>query len=225
MAKAFVRRLKGVIFDLDGTLLDTLADLAGAMNGALRVLGYKEHPTSAYRRFVGDGVDVLARRALPADCRDEETVGRCVEQMRRVYAVDWAVHTKPYKGIATTLDALAAARVPTAVLSNKPHDMTVKIVEALLGDWTFERVDGARAGIPKKPDPTGALATCRAMGLEPDEVAYVGDTDTDMKTAIAAGMYSVGALWGFREVQELRAAGARTTIERPEDLLPLVISF
>ena len=181
--------LKGVIFDLDGTLLDTLADIAAATNRALGSHGYAEHPTSAYRSFVGDGVEALARRALPSDARDDVSVAACVAEMRRIYSRDWAVHTRPYDGIPETLDRLAAAGITASVLSNKPHDITVKIVDTLLSHWAFECVDGARAGVPRKPDPTSALATCRSMGIDPGEIAYVGDTDTDMTTAVRAGMY------------------------------------
>jgi phosphoglycolate phosphatase len=209
------------MFDLDGTLLDTLADLASSMNAALRVHGFAPHDTDAYRTFVGDGVENLARRALPADARDEVTIARCVEEMRRVYSHSWAVRTRPYDGIPQTLDRLATAGIAISILSNKPHDMTVKIVEAMLGDWEFARVDGARPGIPRKPDATAALASCCSMGVAPAEVAYVGDTDTDMKTAVGAGMLAVGALWGFRDKAELIDAGAETTIRHPAQVLEL----
>jgi phosphoglycolate phosphatase len=214
---------KCVMFDLDGTLLDTLADLASAMNGALASLSYPQHRTDAYRNFVGDGVDILAQRALPPHARDQATVEQCVAGMRRIYADDWAVQTRPYDGIAELLDGLSAAGVITAVLSNKPHDMTVKVVDALLAQWSFQRVDGAKPGIARKPDPGSALASCLALGVSPAEVAYVGDTDTDMRTAVSAGMYPVGALWGFRDEEELVAAGAIATIAHPAQLLPLVL--
>jgi len=214
-------RPRGVIFDLDGTLLDSLADIAAAMNSALRIHGYATHDPSAYRTFVGDGVEALARRALPQSDRSDVVVASCVAAMRAAYAVDWNVHTRPYDGIPEALDALVAADVPISVLSNKPHDMTVRLVNALLDRWTFVRIDGARPGVPHKPDASTAIDICRTMRVEPSEVVYVGDTDTDMKTAVAAGMYAVGVLWGFREGDELLAAGARKLIAAPSQLPPL----
>lgn len=214
--------VKCVVFDLDGTLIDSLEDIAAAMNASLRFHGYDEHPASAYREFVGDGVEVLARRALPTGASDDATVAGCVAKMRAVYAKNWNVRTKPYEGINEMLAGLGRAGTALAVLSNKPHDMTVTVVEALLGDWYFERIVGARPGVPKKPDATMAIDICRSIGVRPQETLYVGDTDTDMKTAVAAGMYPVGALWGFRGRSELVRAGARTTIAHPTELLSLL---
>jgi len=212
---------KAVLFDVDGTLLDTLEDLADSMNEALRRLGHPTHPIEPYRYYVGDGVETLARRALPPTARDSETVAKCVALMREEYGKRWANKTAPYDGIPDLLDALTARRVPMAVLSNKPDEMTKLIVARLLRRWRFALVVGARPRVPKKPDPTVAVEIARGLGHPPWEVVYLGDTNTDMQTACAAGMYAVGALWGFRTAEELRASGARMLIKKPMELLTL----
>jgi phosphoglycolate phosphatase len=212
-------RGRAVLFDLDGTLLDTLADLGESMNEALAGLGFSLHPLASYRHFVGDGVVELARRALPEAARDEATLTACVAAMRRIYAGRWARKTRAYPGIPELLDALTARRVPFCVLSNKPDDMTRVIVAELLSSWRFAAVAGAREGIPRKPDPHAALQLARTMGIPAERFVYVGDTDTDMRTACAAAMFAVGALWGFRDATELSEAGAAALISAPQELL------
>jgi len=213
---------QAVVFDLDGTLLDTLEDLCNAVNRVLRKHGFPLHPLDAYRYFVGDGVRVLFERALPGPHRDEATLRTCITEFREDYAVHWNVATRPYGGIPELLGTLAARGVPMAVLSNKPHDTTVKCVAGLLGGWTFHPVFGQREGVPKKPHPAGALEIARTLGLQPERFLYVGDTGTDMMTAAAAGMKPVGALWGFRPELELREHGASVCIAAPADLLSLL---
>lgn len=215
-------RFPAVLFDLDGTLLDTLADLADSMNAVLADWGLSTHPLEAYRWFVGDGIHNLARRALPASHSDEAVIARCVGAMQEEYGRRWSVKTRPYEGIVTLLDGLAARRVRLAVLSNKPHAFTLQTVAALLPDWRFEVVLGARAGVPVKPDPIGALEVAARLGLPPERILYLGDTATDMLTARAAGMHPVGAGWGFREPEELLAAGAAHLLATPTELLDLL---
>ena len=211
---------EGVIFDLDGTLLDTLEDLADSMNCALAKVGCPGHPVEAYKTMVGDGVKTLAMRALPPHARDEQTVAT-VAAMRAEYALRWKNKTRPYPGIPELLDALTARGVRMAVLSNKPHDATVDCVRVLLPKWTFSVVQGQVDSMPKKPDPAGALAIARTWGVAPEEILYLGDTDTDMQTATAAGMVAVGVLWGFRDDTELRTNGARHILKTPADFLSL----
>jgi phosphoglycolate phosphatase len=214
----------GVVFDLDGTLLDTLEDLAGSTNAALRELGFAEHPVDRYRTFVGDGVGELARRALPEGRRDSASVDRAVAAIRDVYGRRWAERTRPYAEIPELLDELTARRLQLAVLSNKPHDLTTRIVAALLPRWSFAAVLGARPETPRKPDPRGALAIARQLGLPPAQLLYLGDSGVDMTTARAAGMVALGALWGFRGEEELSAAGAQRLLQRPLELLALLDS-
>jgi phosphoglycolate phosphatase len=213
---------KAVIFDLDGTLLDTLDDIADAMNSVLEKHGYPAHETNAYRHFVGDGVSVLATRVLPAAKRNEDIVAGLVEAFRETYEVNWKVKTKPYKGVPEMLDELTERQIHLAVLSNKPDDFTKKCVTEFLSEWTFQMVVGFRDMIPPKPDPAGALQIAKSMDILPANILYLGDTSVDMKTAGAAGMYPVGVRWGFRSPEELKTGGARKVIEQPQDILPLL---
>lgn len=210
---------RAVVFDLDGTLLDTLADLGESSNAALARLGFPTHPLEAYRTFVGDGVNVLIQRILPESHRDAGTVARGVEAFREVYGENWNNRTRPYAGIVEMLDELTARKIPMAVLSNKPHDFTVQCVEEFLPDHHFAVVLGHQQGRPTKPDPDGALEIARQLQLPPAEIAFLGDTSVDMQTACNAGMYPIGASWGFRSVEELQAHGAKVIISRPEELL------
>ncbi len=210
-------RADAVIFDLDGTLVDSLADIAAAMNHALAALGFPGHEADAYRRFIGDGVTTLARRALPVD--RGELLDAVVAGFRARYAEALLVATRPYPGIPELLDALTALGVPMSILSNKPHDATVMMVERLLARWRFAGTLGQRPGVPIKPDPVAALELAATMRVEPGRCVLVGDGDADMRAARAAGMVAVGALWGFRDREVLVEAGAMHTIARPAELL------
>lgn len=210
------------VFDLDGTLLDTLEDLADACNAALSVYGFPAHPIDAYRHYVGDGVRNLLLRTLPAAQRNPEMILKVAETYRAEYQKRWNAKSQPYEGIAQMLDELLNRKIRLAVLSNKPEDFTRQCVSALLPKWKFEMVVGATAERPHKPHPAGALKIAEEMGVSPGEFLYLGDTNTDMQTALAAGMYAVGALWGFRDQAELEAAGAKITIAHPMDLLRII---
>lgn len=213
---------RAVLFDLDGTLLNTLEDIANAANRVLVRQGFPAHPVGDYRYFVGDGAAVLFRRLLPEDSRVEVTIRRCLEGFRDDYGVHWNIATTIYPGIESLLDSLSARGVRLAVLSNKPHRMTVDCVQGYLARWTFSAVLGQREGVPKKPDPSAAREVAETLGIPPAEFLYLGDTGTDMQTAAGAGMVAVGALWGFRPEAELREHGARYLVSRPEELLPLL---
>jgi len=213
---------KAVIFDLDGTLLDTIQDLADSVNIVLRSFGFPEHDVESYKVFVGDGIEELARRALPENHRDEATLARSISAIREQYSKRWANNTCPYKGITELLDALTARNIKIAILSNKPDDSTKATVSRFLPNWHFDPIVGASPSVPKKPNPKAALGIARGLGMSPDELIYVGDTATDMATAIAAGMYPVGALWGFRTAEELTQSGAKKLIKEPGDLLELL---
>lgn len=210
---------RAVLFDLDGTLLDTLDDLADAMNAALATVGCDPHPVAAYRRFVGDGIHNAARRALPEDRRDDATVDAVVAQMRVEYHLRQTNKTRPYHGIRELLDELTRLGVPRCVFSNKPDSATQQVVAQLLGGWTFHPIRGARDDTPLKPAPDGALAVAAELGLPAHEVIYVGDTNTDMQCAVAAGMIPIGAAWGFRDADELLAGGAVAVIDWPIQVL------
>lgn len=215
-------KFKAVLFDLDGTLLDTIDDLADSMNSVLERRGFPKHGVEKYKYFVGDGMDVLVRRALPLSCTDESVIAGCVSAMKEEYSLRWADKTKPYDGIPELLDALSASGVKLSVLSNKPHEPTGIVISRMLGKWKFEIVAGVRDGVPKKPDPAAAISVAESLGIACDEFLYLGDTHTDMKTAVAAGMFPVGALWGFRTAEELIEAGARILVRHPADLIPFI---
>jgi phosphoglycolate phosphatase len=213
---------RAVLFDLDGTLLDTLRDLADSTNCVLAEAGFPQHEVEAYRYFVGSGRWVLASRVLPEGLRDEQTVDKIASQIEEVYSQRWTEHTAPYPGVPELLDALTDLGVRTAILSNKPHQAAEAMVSGLLPRWHFDMVEGERPGTLLKPDPSAALEIARRMKIKPGEFLYVGDSATDMRTAVAANMYPVGALWGFRTADELLEGGARTLIQHPADLLPLL---
>jgi phosphoglycolate phosphatase len=211
-------KFDAAIFDLDGTLVDSLDDLGDSVNQVLEESGFPLHSREAYRHFVGDGIVALVRRALPAAARNEDLIARCTERMRTVYAGRWNRKTRPYDGVPELLARLERLGVPAGVLSNKPHSMTQKVVKELLPAFRFDAVLGAEAGFARKPDPSGALEAARLLNATPDRTVYVGDSDTDMKTATAAGMHAVGVLWGFRDADELTAAGADTLVATPDEI-------
>ena len=214
-------RFDAVIFDLDGTLVDTLEDIGDAMNRVLAAEGVPAHGYDDYRYLIGRGLWNLAAQALPPERRDEGTVTRCYERMVADYSLHSLVRTRPYDGVPELLRGLRDLGLPLAVFSNKSHDLTLTIVEAILEPAHFVEVRGAVTGVPLKPDPAVALELAAALGVAPALVAYVGDSNVDMQTAKAAGMPAVGASWGFRTAEELLAHGADVVIGRPGELLAL----
>ena len=215
-------KFKAVLFDLDGTLLDTIGDLTDSMNVALSHIGFPAHDFETCKMFVGDGVEMFAFRALPENNRDQATVAKCVALMRQEYTKRWTNKTRPYNGIPQLLDALTSRNLEMAILSNKPHDSTKEMVAALLSKWRFNPVVGALTAVPKKPDPTLARQISQELGIPSEQFLYLGDTGTDMKTAQASGMFAVGALWGFRSAEELEHAGAEVLVKHPREVLELL---
>ncbi|MFP4356507.1 MAG: HAD family hydrolase [Phycisphaerae bacterium] len=213
-------KYKAVLFDLDGTLLDTLDDLADSMNAVLEANDLAVHPVDSYRQFVGDGVVMLVRRALGRElAQDDQLVEELTAQMRQEYSNRWDNQSRPYPGVAEMLDALDSKGVKKTILSNKPHDFTQLCVSKLLGDWSFDVILGVNGEIPPKPAAVGVRHVVDQLAMTPDDFVYLGDTDTDMNTAVAAGMLAVGAGWGFRDRAELLGNGAKTVIDQPCELL------
>jgi phosphoglycolate phosphatase len=213
------------IFDLDGTLIDSLGDLADAMNAVLKDRAHHVHPRNSYRHFVGDGIEMLVRRALPPEAVDQTDVPAVVQQMRREYSTRWTATTRPFPGIPELLAELASNEARTAILSNKPDGPTREIVGELFPDDPFAIVRGARDGVPLKPDPTAALEVVSELGVRPERSVFVGDTSIDMKTGRNAGMRTVGVTWGFRDADELLDAGAEHIIDAPLQLIEILESW
>ncbi len=211
------------IFDLDGTLIDSLADLAQAMNAALKENGFAPHPTEAYRRLVGSGAAVLVNRAI-----GREDAGHSPEQeavlaaFGRYYEAHCLDQTRPYEGILPLLSALQERGVRCAVLSNKPEPFTRQIVEALFPASAFALIRGKREGVPRKPDPTAVREILRELSCPEDGCVYIGDSDVDMQTASNAGVFKIGVTWGFRGLQELLQSGADAIAQTPGDILTIL---
>jgi phosphoglycolate phosphatase len=215
-------KFNAVIFDLDGTLLNTLEDLADSMNCVLERNRLPQHELAAYKHFVGDGIDMLVRRALPFEVASENDFQRFVKEMKSEYASRWLLKTRPYTGVTEMLEAFDAAGFAMAVLSNKPEDASHEIVKALLPGVAFRIVLGATPERPKKPDPSAALEIASRLAIPPEDFLLIGDTSIDMQTARAAGMFPVGALWGFRLAEELIAAGAKLLAAEARHLIPWI---
>lgn len=211
---------KAVIFDLDGTLSDSIHSMKYCGDRAVAPYGYGPFSEKQYCYFVGDGAANLVRRALAAggDCEGvhfEEAYARYKE----LFAKNCMYQVKPYDGIVELLEQLRERGLRLAVLSNKPHAETLRVVETLFAPGTFDCIQGQQEGVPMKPDPTGALRIMKQLQAEGGECLYLGDTATDMKTGKAAGAFTVGVLWGFRTREELIQAQADAVIDSPAMLL------
>lgn len=212
---------KAVIFDLDGTLLNTLDDLADSANRVLALHGLPEHPVSQYRYFVGEGLAILLKRIVPKGKATPEFLQILAQDFKADYSNNWNTKSGMYDGVEEMLNRLKKKGILLSVLSNKPHEFTRICVQHLLPAWEFFPLFGARDNIPKKPDPAGAVEIAQILGLSPSEIVYLGDTATDMQTAVRASMLPVGALWGFRTGRELLEHGAAQLINHPAQLLDL----
>lgn len=211
------------IFDLDGTLLDTIADLANATNQALAKCGYPTHPTEAYYRFVGNGINKLFARALPEEARTEENVQRIRTLFIPYYNEHNADDSHPYPGIVELLTQLQSQGIQLAVASNKYQQATAKLVGHFFPNIRFAAVYGQREGVPIKPDPTIVNDILSETGISRTHTLYIGDSGVDMQTARNASVESVGVTWGFRDEEELRNNGATHIIHHAKDILKLAL--
>lgn len=213
---------KLVIFDLDGTLVNSLEDLGNACNAALGKFGFPVHETEKFRYFVGDGVPMLIKRALPEDNRDDETVMTVKAAFDEIYGKNYSVCTRPYDGIPQLLASLQERGIQAAVASNKPDEFAQVIVGEMFGE-IFSFVSGKKEGFEKKPSPQIALHIMEKLGISPRDTLFVGDSSVDMQTAANAGCDSVGCTWGFRTEQELRDNNATYLAYEPMDILKFLI--
>jgi phosphoglycolate phosphatase len=215
-------RYEAVLFDLDGTLIDTVDDIGDSANRVLLNRGFPIHPISAYYQFVGEGIRVLFTRALPKEKQNEELINICLKEFVEDYRRNYDVKSKPYNGIPEMLNALNVRGLKLAILSNKPDLLTKDCVTSLLSNWDFDVIFGQRDSVPRKPNPQAALEIAEKLSISPSDFLYLGDTSIDMKTAVSAGMFPIGAAWGFRSVKELNENGARVIIDKPIQLLDFI---
>jgi phosphoglycolate phosphatase len=215
-------KFKAAVFDLDGTLLDTLEDIADSMNCVLSRHGHRIHDIEPYKYFVGNGFRNLVIRALPEGMHSDSYIDDCYTEVREEYAKRWNNKTKAYPGISEMLDGLSARGLKLSVLSNKSDNFANLMIKQLLPHWDFYPIYGERPGIPKKPDPAAAVGIAGILDVRPEECLYLGDTGIDMITASSAGMFAVGVLWGFRKADELLANGAKVLVREPIEVLQLI---
>ena len=213
---------KLAIFDLDGTLADSLRDLADAVNIALAEFGYPTHTVEAYKYFVGNGAKKLCERALPKGKRNEAEIKRLLARFGEYYSEHCFDHTAPYEGMPETVKRLTEAGVICAVASNKPDDFSPVVVEKLYGRGLFTIVRGKREGVPTKPAPDIVYGICRELDVPLEETVFIGDSCVDVQTAVNAGLPCNGCDWGFRGESELRAAGCKVIAYKPEELYGLI---
>ena len=212
-----------IVFDLDGTLLNSLEDLADSANWVLEQHGFPTHPVDAYRYFVGDGVRKLIERILPQEERTEARIEQCRQEFVAYYKVHMEDKTSVYEGITELLVELKNRGLKIAVATNKVHVAVAPLMAKYFPNIRFDAMIGQREGVPVKPAPQIMFDILKETGCEPSEALHVGDTATDMQLAHNAGVTPVGVLWGYRPLEELREAGAKFIIEKPEELLGLVV--
>lgn len=211
-----------VIFDLDGTLLNTLGDLRAATNHALEVRGLPPHSMEEIRQFIGNGIRLLIRRAMPEGTPEAE-IDAALDDFKAYYAAHIHDRTVPYDGIPQLLTALRKRGIKVAVLSNKIDSASQQLIEYFFPEKT-DVVFGEHVGVPRKPDPTSCRMVMQQLGVQPEQVLYVGDSGTDMQTAKNAGLYAVGVTWGFRSKEVLLEYGADVLVHRPEQILQILDS-
>ena len=214
-------KYKGVIFDLDGTLVDTLDDIAVSMNNALKLRDFPELPAGEYREKVGWGIQRLAFLALPEEARQKETAALVAADASRFYAETPLAFSRPYPGIPALVSELGRKKIKTAVLSNKPDPVAQKVITGLFPPGSFIIVQGEITGRPRKRDPACVWDLLIELDLTPADIIFAGDSEIDMETAIAAGCFPLGISWGFRPRDTIEKAGARRIIDSPEELLNL----
>ena len=213
--------IKAVLFDLDGTLADSLIDLADGVNRAIASKGFPTHEVEAFKYFVGDGIPKMIERALPEDNRDAATINEIKDIFLPYYAIHYADNTYAYEGMPELVNTLKSQGFIVAVVTNKEQHMANEVVKSLYGD-VFDLIFGKRDGIPAKPDPTAALMAMEKLGVTPEECVFIGDSGMDVATAVNSGAVPVGEIWGFRKEDELLANGAKYIISKPDELLDII---
>ncbi|HER09373.1 MAG TPA: HAD family hydrolase [Bacteroides sp.] len=216
-----LKKIEGVIFDLDGTLVDTIEDIGDAANAMLDHYGLPHHRISEYVQWVGSGVVKFIERALNNAC-DPDQVQACVATFREIYSRNLHNKSRIFDGVPAVLDELTEKGIRLSVLSNKPDHLTRQVVRHFLSPWPFHPVLGQRDEVPRKPDPAAALEIADLMNLETHRIMFVGDSDNDFDTALAAGMVPVGVTWGYGRKEDDLRQGEVTWIDHPRELLSLI---
>ena len=214
-------KYKGIIFDLDGTLVDSLEDLADAMNQVLESKNFPTHSYEKYQFFIGNGIRVLVSNALPESHKDKALIDECYDSMIAIYSKACAIKTKPYNGISDLINHLKSLNIKLGVFSNKSDELTKEVVSTIFPDC-FEMVVGLTTEELKKPNPTKAIEISTIMGVPIEEMLFVGDSDIDMITATNANILGVGVLWGYRSEEDLLASGAKYILKHPSDLIAIL---
>lgn len=214
-------KFKGVIFDLDGTLVNSLEDIADSMNSVLQNLKYPTHSYEEYQYFIGSGLRNLVNKALPAANREDKQIDNCYNLMVKAYRDNCTIKTKAYDGIVELLDYLISRDVKLSVFSNKSDALTKEITASLFPDY-FNPIVGMTTEVLKKPNPFKAMEICDSLGLKSEEIIFVGDSGIDMQTATNANMFAVGVSWGYRSTNELISDGAKQVLNQPADLIDIL---
>ncbi len=214
-------KFKGIIFDLDGTLVDSLHDISDAMNKVLQGLNFPTHTYETYQYFIGSGLRNLVSKALPSTNNSHEQIEFCFKRMINEYREICTSKTKPYEGILELLDNLTSQNIKMAVFSNKADELTKKIASEIFPDY-FDTAVGLSTEELKKPNPFEAVEISKKWNLNPEEILFVGDSDIDMKTAVNANMFPVGVSWGYRTEEELKTSGAKLVINNASELIEIL---
>jgi phosphoglycolate phosphatase len=217
--------IRGVIFDLDGTLINSVDDIADSLNYTLKQHGLDERPNNNIKDWIGEGAIELIRKAIPADKLVHLEVEKFLWEYRERYRQNYAEKTYLYNGISSLLDALTARNLYLNILSNKPQELTLLVAQHFFSEWKFKNILGMRDSIPRKPDPYAALEIVQNLGVKPSEILYVGDSGTDIETARNARLKIVAVSWGFRPRFELENLNADFIIDQPLELLHIIDSI
>lgn len=214
-------KFKAVFFDLDGTLANSLLDLAASVNYVLKKHNFKTHPVESYKYFAGDGIPTMIKRALP-DNVEKQVFEAVKADFMEYYSKHYADETVPFDGLKELVYKLKSLGIKIAVVTNKAQEAAEKVVFSLFGD-VFDEIIGMREGIPAKPDPTAVFMAMENLNVKPSECAFVGDTSMDISAGVNAGAYPVGVLWGFREKEELSKAGALSFAQNADELEHILV--
>jgi phosphoglycolate phosphatase len=214
-------KYKCVIFDLDGTLIDTLGDIAASMNKALRLRGFHELEDEEYLSKIGWGSERLAYLSLPEEARSKEAAIKAAKDFTEFYSEDPLHYSKVFPGISELINELKQKKIKTAVLSNKPDMVVQKIIVSLFPPGSFEHIQGEIAGNPRKPDPDCVWELLVKLGQSPANVIFLGDSEIHMETAVSSGCYAMGVSWGYRSAETILSAGAKRIIDDPTELLDM----